>query len=314
MEVHFATTVSQTFFFANHINECVSEVAWCQHPKDLQVFFCCRAVVQVATCPCIKQITPNHQDRHGGKPMKTSVDKARRQFSVGVLWHCHHSMCHQCQRTRAADTCCEGNGRPTVAAIWSLAGWFGKLWIKTRRQICQVCNISSLFYWWNMELGLWFEERNVYWAHSRSQVLSLALKLATFYSRCLPEIFFNKWILFVFCVFYYIIGILVRVKQDLLWQPIWDSKTDSLFIKTGSVHLFMLWIRVRAAELCCAAFICESVCGTRCVCVFGEYTRCEWRRSYQQLKIHTSKFRKSTFDCFCNWEWLTSSSFASKWY
>lgn len=46
---------------------------------------------------------------------------------------------------------------------------------------------------------------------------------------------------------------------------LWDSKTDSLFIKTGSVQLFMFWIKVRAAELCCAGFICESVCGTRCV-------------------------------------------------
>lgn len=34
----------------------------------------------MAICPCIKQTTQNHQDKHGRKPIKTSVDKERRQF------------------------------------------------------------------------------------------------------------------------------------------------------------------------------------------------------------------------------------------
>lgn len=77
-------TVSQTFFFANHINECVSwECEWdCLVPASERPssVFCCRVAVQIAMCPCFKQITQNHQDRHVRKPMKTSVDTERRQF------------------------------------------------------------------------------------------------------------------------------------------------------------------------------------------------------------------------------------------
>lgn len=80
----FCNDRKSNFLFANHINECVSgECSWdclVPAPKRPARVFSCWVVVQIATCPCIKQTTQNHQERHVRKPMKTSVDKQRRQF------------------------------------------------------------------------------------------------------------------------------------------------------------------------------------------------------------------------------------------
>lgn len=57
--------------------ESASEIAWCQHPKDLQVFF---VVESLSKQQCVRVSSRQHKLIHVRKPMKTSVDKERRQF------------------------------------------------------------------------------------------------------------------------------------------------------------------------------------------------------------------------------------------